>query len=263
VTWNPDPVLVDLGFAEIRWYGLFFAGGVLLAALSLSRDLLARGVTRDDATSLSIWLLVGLVLGAHFGHLLFYEPESIWKDPIRIVQFGLGLASHGGIAGGIVALLIWCRRRRVGAWPFADSLATSAVWIIPCVRIGNFFNSEIVGDPTDLPWGVVFAGNGEAFARHPAQLYEALAGLVLIAVALELRRRRDRLAPGVAFCLMLLLYGAARFAIEFVKPKQILPGDWPLTMGQLLSIAFIAAGALGLWLRSRVPRPDPRTEPGQ
>jgi prolipoprotein diacylglyceryl transferase len=250
VIWNPDPVLVDLGFAEIRWYGLFFATGVLLAALALGRELNARGVSGDDTTSLSIWLLVGLVLGAHFGHLLFYEPESIWRDPIRIVQFGLGLASHGGIAGGVLALWLWCRRRKEPAAPYADALATTAVWIIPCVRVGNFFNSEIVGEPTTLPWGVVFARNGEEFARHPAQLYEAVAGVLLIAVALELRRRRDRLAPGVAFFLVLLLYGAARFAIEFVKPKQVLSDAWPVTMGQILSAAFVLVGLLGL-LRKR------------
>jgi len=248
--WNVDPVLVDFGFLAIRWYGVLFAGGVLIAASVYPRLFERRGFPSGHASGSSLWMLLGMVLGAHLIHLAFYEPRSFLQNPRRIIELGYGLASHGGVLGAVLALWIYCRRKGVPFHRYADPLALSAVWVIPFIRVGNFFNSEIIGRPTDLPWGVVFLQRGYLEPRHPAQLYEAVTGVLLIALTFRLDRKRH--GPGFAFYLLTLLYFLARFLIEFVKKHQVLDEGALLTMGQWLSLPVIAIAIAGV-ARCRQP----------
>ncbi|MCU0692300.1 MAG: prolipoprotein diacylglyceryl transferase [Polyangiaceae bacterium] len=237
--WNIDPVALDLGFFQIRWYGICFMIGLMLGASVLPRALERRGLPKDDAGSLTIWGSVGMIIGAHLVHLAFYEPRSFIDNPIRIIQVGLGLASHGGGLGAIIATALLARKRNVDFHTYVDVVINGAVWVIPFVRLGNFFNSEIYGRVTDVPWGVVFSRHGFVQTRHPSQLYEAAVGFALAGLTVFLEhKRRDKLRPGALFYLVLGLYFTTRFLVEYVKEYQVLSPDVPLTMGQLLSLPF-------------------------
>ncbi len=254
--WDVDPVLVDFGFIAIRWYGVLFAGGVLIAVSKYPRLFRRRGLPAAHASGSTIWILLGMILGAHLLHLAFYEPRSFIDKPRRIFELGYGLASHGGALGTVLALWIYCRRKGVPFHRYADPAAMACVWVTPFIRIGNFFNSEIIGRPTDLPWGVVFLCRGNIEPRHPAKLYEAVVGVLLIALTYRLDRRRDRLKPGFSFHLIVVLYFSARFLIEFVKEHQVLDKDAFLTMGQWLSLPVIAISAYGIYWCNRQRSPE-------
>ncbi|MCA9581297.1 MAG: prolipoprotein diacylglyceryl transferase, partial [Myxococcales bacterium] len=245
--WNFDPVLVriPLGFdapllgdnIQIRWYGLFFAIGLLLAVQRLGKSFVDRGLSEEHAASLSWIIPVSMILFAHLIHLVFYEPRSFIDNPRRIIEIGKGLASHGGAVGVIVAVYWFARAHGRTFHEYMDAVMVASVWCFPWVRIGNFFNSEIVGRTTDVPWAVVFEQVDPANARHPQQIYEALAGFALIGITELLDRKyRDRLRRGSLFYVSLGLYFSYRFALEFFKEKQGVDVEWSLNMGHLLSI---------------------------
>ncbi|MDH3591377.1 MAG: prolipoprotein diacylglyceryl transferase, partial [Planctomycetota bacterium] len=177
--WNLDPVLYDFGLVAIRWYGVCFVIGLFIGIKVLDTVFKGRGYPKQHGEALSLWLALGMIVFAHLVHLVFYETESLWEDPIRIVQIGEGLSSHGGTFGVIFALWLFCRRKKVSFLEYADPVCVAAACLAPWVRIGNFCNSEIVGRATDVPWGVVFERVGGG-ARHPSQLYEAALGFALI-----------------------------------------------------------------------------------
>ena len=238
--WNFNPVALDLGFFQIRWYGVAFMAGLLIGATEMSRALQRRGLPKDHANSLTLWVPVGMLLGAHFVHLLFYEPRSFIDNPRRIFEVGLGLASHGGGLGAILATYLFTRKHKLDFHQYLDVVLTGAVLVIPAVRIGNFFNSEIYGRVTDVPWGVVFVRRGFTEPRHPSQLYEAAIGVALLALTLFLEHKyRNRLRNGALFYLILTLYFITRFIVEWFKEYQVLDPSFPFTMGQLLSVPFV------------------------
>jgi prolipoprotein diacylglyceryl transferase len=193
-----------------------------------------------------------MILGAHLINLIFYEPYSFIYNPIRIIELGKGLASHGGGLGAIVALAWYCRRRGLEFHRHADASMVGALWVIPFVRIGNFFNSEIVGRATDLPWAVIFDRNRDGIARHPSQIYEALTGFAILAIGLWLNKKyAARLRPGSLLYLSLLLYFSTRFLLEYVKEYQVLHPSFPLTMGQCLSLPIVLLCAYFLFGTNR------------
>ena len=249
--WDVDPVLIDFGPAAIRWYGFFFVVGLLLSIRALEKTFKRRGLPREHAYSLSLWLPIGMIVGAHLGHLIFYDPKGL-LDPMKLIKIGYGLASHGGAAGVLLALLFFCRRKRVGFHRYADAAMVAAVWLFPWVRLGNFFNSEIYGLPTDRPWGVIFLRSHETVARHPSQLYEALLGVALILVGVWLDRRWKKIPVGATLYGVLLIYFCARFLLEYFKEWQVFSEGFPLRMGQILSLPAALACLLLLLWRIRV-----------
>ncbi|MFW5741201.1 MAG: prolipoprotein diacylglyceryl transferase, partial [Myxococcota bacterium] len=271
--WNFDPVAIDFGIkilfwdGKIRWYGICFMLGLLLGASELTRALGRRGLPKEHANSLLVWVPVGMILGAHFVHLLFYEPRSFIENPRRIIEIGLGLASHGGGLGSIIATYLFTRKHKLDFHKYLDVVLTGAVFVIPAVRIGNFFNSEIYGRVTDLPWGVVFVQRGLTEPRHPSQLYEAFIGFVLLGITLYLdRKKRHRLRDGALFYTILTLYFLSRFFIEWVKEYQALSPSFPFTMGQLLSVPFILfLGYMALFSKKHnvLHPPEPQDEPDE
>ena len=256
-----DPFVFRIGPIGVRWYGVAYLLGFALAYAGL-RLMIRRGVLRLPAAALTDlvgWLVVGVVGGGRAGWWLFYHraggaPEP-WYEPLAVWHGGMSF--HGGLAGVAAALLLWSWRRRIPFWHLADALALVAPLGLLLGRVANFINAELVGRPTDLPWGVVFPGDD--FARHPSQLYEAaLEGPVLM-LALWAAWRWLRPREGQTAALFLLLYGVFRFAVEFTRQPDEQLGfvafGW-LTMGQLLSVALAAAGTLA-WIRLRRPRPTP------
>ncbi len=246
-----------IGPIRVHWYGIMYLVG-FAAGWWLGRRRAAQpGSTwkPQDVDDLVFYSMLGGILGGRVGYVLFYGlkfwAEDAWY-PVKIWDGGMSI--HGGLLGGIVALLIFAKthRRHIGdVFDFTVPLPGLGIFF---GRIGNFINGELWGKPTTVPWG--FSYNGQVL--HPSQLYEAvLEGLILfILIWWFTSRPRPRLAPAGLF---LAYYGAVRFLVEFVRVpdeqlKYLAHTGW-LTMGQVLSLPMIAIGLY--WLISAYKRPVP------
>ena len=256
-----NPVLFRLGPLAIHWYGIAYLLGFVAAYLLLVR-LIRDGrlhIARNDVGDLMSWLAIGVMVGGRTGWWFFYHRASgslePWYAPIAIWRGGMSF--HGGLIGVITAMALWTTKHRVQLWNVADSLAVVTPVGLFFGRIANFINAELIGRPTELPWGIIFPG--QSVPRHPSQLYEAiLEGPLLLAVLWCFYRRRP--GQGQTAALFLICYGALRFGVEFTRQPDSQLGfiafGW-LTMGQLLSVVLILAG-VAIWmtlclLRNQVP----------
>ena len=265
VIWNWDPTLVMLGNLDIRWYGLMWAVAILIAERICNYTFSREGLPPRTLESAFIWIVLGTFIGARVGHCLFYEPETYLAEPWRIItdiRSG-GMASHGAAIGIIFSIWMFTRRNHL---PFVWGIDRIAI-VTPIsgaiIRLGNLFNSEIVGFPTDSDVGFKFvyhdarrawietSGNVSAEiieqipARHPAQLYEAICYFLIFLLLLWLYLGKDagRRRPGLLTGVGMICVFVARFFIEFVKERQVSFEDgMSLDMGQLLSIPFIIYG---------------------
>ena len=172
-----------------------------------------------------------------------------------------GLASHGGAVAIVIALILFTRKYGPKfnfdfLW-LMDRIGIATALAGALIRLGNLMNSEIYGNPTDLPWGFIFTLRGESVAKHPTQLYEALSYLILFGVLLWMYKKYlPKLKRGVLFSIFLIVLFATRFFIEFVKEPQVeFERGMSLNMGQLLSIPFVLAGALLLWYSLKKGKP--------
>lgn len=249
--WNGDPIALELGPLSVRWYGLLFASGFYVGYLVIQRMFRAEKVPLALLDKLLIYMVVGTVIGARLGHTLFYEPDIYLFEPWRILKvWEGGLASHGAAMGVLVSAYLFTRKYGLPYFWVMDRIAVGALIASAFIRTGNFFNSEILGKPADVPWSVVFA-RVDQIPRHPAQLYEALAYLVFFLVLhtaywkTSLKRK-----PGFFLGAMFALTFIFRFLVEFVKVQQVaFEADLPLNMGQLLSIPVVI-GAMVLMVRA-------------
>ena len=240
-----DPVALRLGPLQVRWYGLAYVVAFVAAGL-VFRHLMRRwriSVSDDDTLEVVVAAAMGVLIGARLGYVLFYGLGSYWRDPISILAlWDGGMSFHGGLAGIVVAGVVMARRIKVPFLRIADAGAVGAPVGFFFGRLANFVNGELWGRPTEVPWGMVFPGAGP-LPRHPSQLYESvLEGLVIFVVMWVLsRKRRER---GTLLGWMLVMYGAARFSLEFFREPDSQLGFilGPLTMGQLLTLPMLLAG---------------------
>jgi phosphatidylglycerol---prolipoprotein diacylglyceryl transferase len=243
--WDRDPAVLVLGPIEIRWYGLFFALGFFLGFLIIAQFYRSEQRQRENLPELCLYLMLGTVIGARLGHVFFYQPDYFLSHPWEIPMIWRGgLASHGGFVGVLVALYLYLKRHRdMTFFELADRLAIPCVLAAALIRVGNFFNSEIIGIPSNLPWAVVFA-RVDNIPRHPVMLYEAAAYfLVFCALYFAYWKTTIIQFPARVFGTALTTCFLARFVIEFVKENQVLfESRLALNMGQLLSIPFILVG---------------------
>ena len=243
ITNNLDPVLFELGPLSVHWYGLFFAAGIALCYLTVMWVFKREKYPIKHLDSIATYLFFGLVLGARLGHVFFYNAEYYLSSPVEILKIWEGgLSSHGATIGLLLAYWLWGRKNKVKFSKYADAFVMGIPITAAFVRIGNFFNSEIVGHPTNGEWGVIFARRGEDFPRHPEVLYEALLGLGIYAVFLFIYKRYNKKTPPLFFLfLFMLLYFSGRFILEYFKVLHGLPEDFPLSVGQVLSIPAVLA----------------------
>jgi prolipoprotein diacylglyceryl transferase len=255
--WNVDPAIFILGPIEVRWYGLFFALGFFLGFLIMTQFYRREQREIENLPELCLYLMLGTIIGARLGHAFFYQPDYFLSHPreIPMIWHG-GLASHGGFAGVLVALYLYLKKHRdMTFFELADRLAIPCVLAAALIRVGNFFNSEIIGIPSNLPWAVVFA-QVDNIPRHPAMIYEAVAYfLVFCALYVSYWKTRIIQFPGRVFGTALTTCFLARFLIEFFKENQVpFESRLALNMGQLLSIPFILAGVYLIYTSRRTSR---------
>ena len=264
-TWDPSSAGIDLfGKFTIHYYSLMWMLAFILGWYIMKRIYMKENLSEEKLDSLFVYTILGTMIGARLGHVIFYQIELFEQDffsvflPFRFnptFEFTgfRGLASHGAAIGIITAMYLYNSR----------VLKKSVLWIldrivIPVaiggafIRIGNFFNSEIVGTPTDSPFGVVFKQLGEDFARHPAQLYEAFGYIAIFIVMYFIYWKTNKAnISGYMLGLFFILLWTLRFIIEFFKVAQVEGReDWILGMntGQVLSVPFII---LGIYLMNR------------
>lgn len=244
-----NPVLLDLGFFQVKWYSIAYIAGILIGWWYLLKLLAAPGapMSRRHADDLVFYATLGIIIGGRLGYVIFYEPGMLWT-PIKVLQlWDGGMSFHGGVIGTTLAILWLCRRNGLSWLRVHDYVACCAPMGLFFGRLANFVNGELWGKPANLPWAIVFPGGGP-IARHPSQLYEAgLEGIVLFAILWFLFWRTDsRYQPGKLVGSFLLGYGCFRFIVEFFRePDQQFDGTFlasTVHMGQLLCLPMIAGG---------------------
>jgi len=253
ITWNVDPVAFSAGPISVRWYGLFFALGFLLAVYMLGKMFKAEKCPDDWADKTFLYIILGVVIGARLAHVIFYD-WAYYKDhllEILMIWHG-GLASHGGVLGGIIAMIYLSKKvmKKPLLW-LGDRVFAVAGITATLIRLGNLMNSEIYGHETTLPWAVKFLRNYPSIpqelipACHPTQIYEALAYFCMFLFMMFLYWKKDfgKKYTGMLFGIGFLWVFVFRFFIEFIKNDQSdFEADMILNMGQLLSIPFIIYG---------------------
>ena len=251
IVWNVDPDLISSP-VTIRWYGLMFAVGFLIGYEIVARMFRHEGAPERWLGILLLWTMAGTIIGARLGHCIFYEWDFYSTHPAEIIKvWNGGLASHGGAIGVILGVLCFSffTTRRSPLWT-CDRLVIPIALVGALIRLGNLFNSEIFGGPTDLPWGMMFVRSNEwhamyeGVACHPTQIYESLCYLALFGLLMWMYWKRNAESrPGLIFGVFLIGVFLSRFLIEFIKNDQVgFEQDMILNMGQCLSIPFVLAG---------------------
>ncbi|GAB4302185.1 MAG: prolipoprotein diacylglyceryl transferase [Marinilabiliales bacterium] len=246
ITWNVDPEIFSIGGLSIRYYGLLFASAFFFGYLIISKVFKKEGVDIKHLDRLTVYMALGTIIGARLGHCFFYEPGYYLNHPMEILMVWKGgLASHGGAIGILIALYLFSRKIKKPYIWILDRVVIVVALAGLFIRTGNLMNSEIVGKPTELPWGFIFVRNGDDFARHPAQIYEALSYFLIFIVLYFLYFKKEfGQKQGYLFSIFLIVLFTVRFLIEFVKDVQVeAEKSMTLNLGQWLSLPFIIIGA--------------------
>ena len=275
IVWDVDPILIHFGDGGIRWYGLLWAVGLYVCWALNDRMYKRENCPAEWSDQLFFWMAAGTIIGARLGHCWFYEWNQYgepwhlfgWEftyrnpyieHPLRLFRIWEGgLASHGGTLGIIITAIL-LNKYRFSRYP---QFGTSWIWILDrlcigagltgaLIRLGNLFNSEIYGGPTDLPWGFIFDRNHETVPKHPTQIYESLSYFIIFGTCLwAYCRKKGALRSGSIFGWWLVALFGVRFLVEFVKNDQVdFEAGMALNMGQLLSLPFVVAGLVIAWM---------------
>ncbi len=258
-----DPVLISIGPFPIRWYALGYIAGLVLGWLYarwiVDQDQLWGAIPRphrDSLEDLLVYVAIGVVFGGRLGYVLFYNPAFYVEHLEEVVAVWKGgMAFHGGLVGAAIGIWVFAYRHQLNALSLADICATVVPIGLLLVRIANFIKPELWGRISDVPWAMVFpVEEAGPLPRHPSQLYEAgLEGFVLL-ILLHLVLRQGALKrPGLLTGLFGIGYGVARIICEFFREPDPQLGFLfgGATMGMLLSLPLILAGALFIWNAQR------------
>lgn len=272
ITWDPSPEIFTIPGIDwpVRWYGLMWAMAFIASHFIMNRVFKKEGRTEKELDTLTLYIILGTVIGARLGHCLFYGPwfdeynaagylvnEGYLSHPLNMLKvYEGGLASHGGAIGIIIAMVLYCRKTKESwLWLF-DRLVIVVPLAAMFIRFGNLINSEIIGRVTDVPWAFIFVQE-DNLPRHPAQLYEAVFCLFLFVFMYQMwKNKRNNYGPGFMFGLMCVLLFIERFLDEFLKENQsAFEDNLAINMGQWLSIPFIIIGII-MMVRSRKLEPN-------
>ncbi|MCQ2066131.1 MAG: prolipoprotein diacylglyceryl transferase [Bacteroidaceae bacterium] len=261
IVWNPNLELCRILGFPVRYYSLMWVLGLLAAYLLVRKYYKDMKIDSERFDPLFLYGFFSILIGARLGHCIFYDPQYYFSSFEHFIEMLLpvtfspkfaltgyrGLASHGGTIGIFIGILLYCRKYKVRLLSTLDLVCVATPLTACCIRLGNLMNSEIIGKATGTDWGFVFVQLGEDFPRHPSQLYEAIAYLIIfIIISLIYRKKKNLVGTGFYFGFCITAIFLFRFFVEFTKEVQ---SDWEegmtLDMGQLLSIPFVI---IGIWL---------------
>ena len=252
IHWNVNPEIFRIGFVAVRWYSLLFMLAFVAGIYIMNRIYKYEKKPVEAVDHLLMYMLFSTVIGARLGHCFFYDPAYYLSNPLKILMvWEGGLASHGAAIGILIGLYLYSKKYK--DQPFlwlVDRVVITVALAGAFIRTGNLFNSEIIGAPTDLPWAFVF-DRVDQIPRHPSQIYEALAYLIVFVILYRLYMKQKGKTPnGQLLGLFLILVFGFRFFVEFVKANQEpFEQGMALNMGQILSIPAVLAG---FWLLFRI-----------
>jgi phosphatidylglycerol---prolipoprotein diacylglyceryl transferase len=243
-----DPVIIKIGPLALRWYGLMYVFGFVSSYLLVMYQLKKKkiNIARAEIDDLFFYLILGLIVGARLGYVLFYNLGFYLENPAEaLVLWHGGMSFHGGLIGAAIAGYIVIKRKRLNFFEIGDLIIPTCPVGLMFGRLGNFINGELFGKPSHVPWAMVFPQGGPQ-PRHPSQLYEAfLEGLVMFVVLWIYKDKKKR--DGDVLALFLVLYGVFRIFCEIFREPDLQLGYFLgiISMGQILSMFMIAIG-LGL-----------------
>lgn len=247
IEWSVSPEIFHLGPVSVRWYGFLFAMAFVAGYFIMTWVFKKEGRLRTDLEQLSVYMIFGTVIGARLGHCLFYNPGYYLSNPVEILKvWEGGLASHGAAIGIVIALYLFSNKKK--KYPMLwilDRIVIVVALAGTFIRLGNLFNSEIIGRPADVSWAFIFTAVDD-IPRHPAQLYESIAYFIVFLILLFIYYKGiEKNKSGLMSGLFLILMFTFRFFVEFLKENQSGFEDaMALNMGQLLSIPFVIAGII-------------------
>lgn len=260
IPWDVNPEIFRIGPVAIRWYGILFASSFLFSYIIMNRIFKNENLGEPILDRLTIYMALGVIIGARLGHCLFYEPDYYFRHPLEILMiYKGGLASHGAAIGILTAVWLFTKKQKKDYIWAMDRIAIVVALSGFLIRMGNLMNSEIYGTETMVPWGFVFLRNHEVAPKHPTQIYEGLAYLAIFILLYRLYwSKKGGHYEGLLISLLCLLVFIARFFIEFLKEDQVgFEATMKLNMGQWLSIPFVLLGIAGLyWSLKRKKRAE-------
>ena len=270
IEWNPSKEIFTIPGIDwpVRWYGLMWAAAFIVSHFFMNRIYKKEGRTDKQLDTLTLYIIIGTVLGARIGHCFFYDPDYYFAHLLDVLKvYEGGLASHGGAIGILIGMWLYCRKTKENWLWLADKLVVVVPIASMLIRIGNLINSEIVGKITTVSWGFKFPANDDDKinfetlgvpipVRHPAQLYEAIFYFFLFIIMYWLwKNKREKVGPGFMFGIMCVCVFTFRFLIEFLKENQSsFENGLTLNMGQILSIPFVLIGSFMIWKSFRLKK---------
>ncbi len=246
--WDVDPEIFRIGPLAIRYYSLAFVIGFFLGEKYTAKVLCKNNqIPAEQVSALLFYMLAGTFIGARLGHVFFYQPEYYLSNPIEIIQVWKGgLASHGGYAGVLIAVVLYIKKyKNISFLGMMDVVAVPCLFVGSLIRIGNLMNSEIIGHQTDVPWAFIFK-RVDLIPRHPSQIYESV-GYFSVSVILYFlyHKFNKEWKKGRVLGFAMWLSFLFRMFVETFKENQVLfENDMALNMGQILSIPFIIIGLI-------------------
>ena len=256
INWDVDSEIINIGGFPIKYYGLLFAAGLLLSMAILKKIYKTENLNDSAHEALFLYGIIGIFIGARLGHCFFYDFDYYSKNLIEIilpikktitgdykfVGFS-GLASHGGTVGLLISLYLYSKKYKIKYLKILDLIAIVAPLGAAFIRLANLMNSEMIGNPTTMPWAFIFK-RVDTIPRHPAQLYEAIAYFIIfLLLFITYKTKNITIGNGFYFGLAITLIFSMRILIEFVKINQVaFEEGMKLNMGQILSIPFILIG---------------------
>ena len=256
INWDFDSEIINIYGFPLKYYGLLFACGLLLCMYILKRIFKRENLKDSAHEALFIYGIIGIFVGARLGHCLFYDFDYYSKNLLEIILpikktlngeykfIGFaGLASHGGTVGLIISLYLYSKKYEISYLKTLDLIAIVAPLGATFIRLANLMNSEMIGNPTSMPWAFIFK-RVDNIPRHPAQLYEAISYLMIFIIVFTIYKTKNiKLGNGFLFGLVITLIFIMRILIEFLKINQVdFEKGMSLNMGQILSIPFVLLG---------------------
>jgi phosphatidylglycerol:prolipoprotein diacylglycerol transferase len=252
---NINPILVSIGPLSVRYYGLVYAFGFLLGYFFLKYSITHKRLkmTEDQLDIFMIWLIIGSIFMARIFEVFIYNLPSYINNPIEMLRiWNGGLSTQGGLVGAIIVTYIFCKKYKVHFYDIADLAIIPTTFVLFLGKLANYTNSELYGtitNPLSVPWCVIFQ-KVDTYCRHPVQIYEAIAVLILFGIlvlvyikSLKSTHKKQHM-NGNIFWLFMLLYSVLRFVITFLRDEPLYAG---LNVGQWLSLVIILISAIFLW----------------